>query len=175
MQTFWSHGYGATSPALLGDATGLGRGSLYNAFGSKRELFLRCLDRYDAETTAAAEGLLGDTADARAAILALFYAVIDADLDGAARRGCLVGNTATELAGSDPEIADRVATIQNRTIDGLRARVAQGVADGSLPASTDPRAAGEFLATTLAGLRVLAMTQDRATLRRGAELAVAHL
>lgn len=36
MERFWTHGYTDTSPAQLADATGIGKGSLYNAFGSKR-------------------------------------------------------------------------------------------------------------------------------------------
>src|SRR5882762_7155245 len=43
---FWTLGYAATSLDDLMAATGLGKGSLYGAFGSKRELFLRVLDEY---------------------------------------------------------------------------------------------------------------------------------
>jgi len=35
METFWTKGYEATTTAELCENTGLGRGSLYNAFGSK--------------------------------------------------------------------------------------------------------------------------------------------
>ncbi|WP_163572862.1 TetR/AcrR family transcriptional regulator [Fodinicola feengrottensis] len=45
---FWDKGYAATTPQDLCDATGLGRGSLYNAFVGKRELFDRVLERYNA-------------------------------------------------------------------------------------------------------------------------------
>src|SRR5258707_15488421 len=43
---FWTLGYAATSLDDLMAATGLGKGSLYGAFGSKRELFLRIVDEY---------------------------------------------------------------------------------------------------------------------------------
>lgn len=43
---FWQHGYAAISVRDLGAAMGLGAPSLYNAFGDKRTLFARCLDRY---------------------------------------------------------------------------------------------------------------------------------
>ena len=43
---FWSRGYAATSVDDLTSATGLGKGSLYGAFGDKHELFLRALNDY---------------------------------------------------------------------------------------------------------------------------------
>ena len=43
---FWSRGYAATSVDDLTSATGLGKGSLYGAFGDKHGLFLRALDDY---------------------------------------------------------------------------------------------------------------------------------
>ena len=46
MQTFWEHGYHATSISDLVEATRLQPGSLYAAFESKRGLFLAALDHY---------------------------------------------------------------------------------------------------------------------------------
>ena len=52
MQVFWRRGYAATSVQDLVDGTGLGRGSLYNAFGSKQGLYEAALRRYHALTAA---------------------------------------------------------------------------------------------------------------------------
>ncbi|MFD0664553.1 TetR/AcrR family transcriptional regulator [Thermocatellispora tengchongensis] len=61
MAAFWSKGYAATSAQDLVDHTGLGRGSLYNAFTSKHHLFLEALRRYDEEwTTRQVKVLEGD-------------------------------------------------------------------------------------------------------------------
>src|SRR5690606_20762283 len=49
MRVFWARGYERTSLPELLDAMGIARQSLYHAFGDKRALFLRCLDRYAAE------------------------------------------------------------------------------------------------------------------------------
>lgn len=46
MLVFWSRGYADTTIDQVGSATGLGRGSLYGAFGNKEGLFRQCLDRY---------------------------------------------------------------------------------------------------------------------------------
>jgi TetR/AcrR family transcriptional repressor of nem operon len=46
MRVFWCKGYEATSISDLVEATGVQRGSLYAAFGSKQGLYHAALDRY---------------------------------------------------------------------------------------------------------------------------------
>ena len=46
LETFWSHGYEGTSISDLTEAMGIQRGSLYQAFGDKKALFLSALERY---------------------------------------------------------------------------------------------------------------------------------
>src|SRR5438067_11446548 len=46
MQVFWHKGYEATSMEDLLNAMDLNRGSLYDTFGNKRQLFLKAMDRY---------------------------------------------------------------------------------------------------------------------------------
>ena len=46
MNLFWEKGYENTSLKELMEVTGLHKGSLYAAFGSKEKLFIRSLERY---------------------------------------------------------------------------------------------------------------------------------
>ena len=46
---FWAKGYETTSLADLLKAIGINKGSFYNAFGSKKSLFIQSLDCYDRE------------------------------------------------------------------------------------------------------------------------------
>ncbi|MDQ1500994.1 MAG: TetR/AcrR family transcriptional regulator, transcriptional repressor for nem operon, partial [Actinomycetota bacterium] len=55
---FWSCGYAATSIDDVAAATGLGKGSLYGAFGDKHALFLRVFDDYCTDTVNAVRGAL---------------------------------------------------------------------------------------------------------------------
>ena len=45
-EVFWDRGFEATSLADLMEATGLHKGSIYKAFGSKHEFFTRALTQY---------------------------------------------------------------------------------------------------------------------------------
>jgi TetR/AcrR family transcriptional repressor of nem operon len=46
MQLFWAKGYAATGLAELQEQMGIGRKSLYDTFGNKRQLFIKALQLY---------------------------------------------------------------------------------------------------------------------------------
>jgi len=175
MDVFWTHGYANTSPAQLAEATGIAKGSLYNAFNSKRELFDRALARYDRQVSELAGDLLSRPGTTRECIRSALRFIVDFDLAQQSPRGCLVGNTAVELAGHDAEIARTIRTMQDRQTAALIARIEQGRREGDVGPGVDARAFAEFLATTLAGLRVMVMTHQAPTLYRVIDSAVATL
>src|SRR5437667_182856 len=55
---FWSQGYEGTSTYDLMAATGLGKGSIYKAYGNKHELYLRTFTDYCDGIVADARGYL---------------------------------------------------------------------------------------------------------------------
>src|SRR4051812_21795286 len=46
LEAFWQNGFTATSMVDVAEATGVQRGSLYNAYGDKERLFLLAFERY---------------------------------------------------------------------------------------------------------------------------------
>lgn len=175
MDAFWTNGYANTSPAQLAEATGIAKGSLYNAFGRKRELFDRALDRYDTVGTEVTEEFLSRSGSTRQSIGDFLRFLVDTDVAQPTRRGCLAVNTAIELAGHDPEAASRVRILQEHTISALVARIERGRIDGDVSAERDSRAFAEFLMNTIVGLRVMAKTHDAPTLHRIIDSALALL
>src|ERR1700754_2970823 len=59
---FWTRGSAGTSVDDLTAATGLGKGSLYGAFGDKHDLYLRTLDEYIASSLGEVRAQLRDPA-----------------------------------------------------------------------------------------------------------------
>lgn len=172
MEAFWTHGYRGISPAQLAEATGIAKGSLYNAFTSKRDLFDLCLDRYQQHVSDLAHALLEHPGSTKECIAAALRAVVDGDLAEPQRRGCLIGNTAVELAGEDPAIAAKLRRMQDESTGWFAERIQQGQVDGDVPRDADARALAEHFANTLAGLRVTAMTHDAPALHRIVDTAV---
>jgi TetR/AcrR family transcriptional repressor of nem operon len=175
MEVFWTYGYANTSPAQLAEATGVAKGSLYNAFNSKRELFDRALAHYDRQVSELASDLLARPGTTRECLRSALRFIVDLDLAQRSPRGCLAGNSAVELAGHDQQLAGTIRAMQDRQIGALTARIQQGQRDGDVGAGVDAQAFAEFLSNTLAGLRVMVMTHDAPRLHRIIDTALAAL
>ena len=133
MRQFHRHGFHATSVQNLVDCTGgIGRGSLYDTFHSKRGLFICALRRY----ISTCQQLLAaafDQPSARGAILGVFETLIEQ-----ARDGCFIVNTSVELAPHDQEIAQAVAETFHETEQLFLRLIGQAQATGEIPATIDP-------------------------------------
>jgi TetR/AcrR family transcriptional repressor of nem operon len=173
MQAFWTNGYGATSPADLAEATGVAKGSLYHSFGSKRELFDKALDLYDRVGAAMTEEFLARPGTTKERIRAYLVQLVDADLGGPVRRGCLAVNTTLELGGRDEAATRSVRRMVERSAELLAARISRGQRDGDVAASVDAEAVAWHLMNTIAGLRVSARVFDAPLMYRMIDTALA--
>ena len=128
LATFWQHGFERTNMPELLDSMGVGRASFYNAFGSKREVFLQILDLYFETVRSYLDGLLADARDSTQAVAVLVDGILDVakspEANATGWRGCLIGNTALELGADDPEIVNRLRT----GVDTLRALFRKAIA-----------------------------------------------
>jgi TetR/AcrR family transcriptional repressor of nem operon len=153
-ELFWRKGYEAASMRELLDAMDIGRGSFYDTFGDKHTLFLSALDRFqEVRTSWVEEVLLGDglggiEAVLRESLLGLYQFQ--------PRRGCLLANSAVELAPHDPEVAAKVSDYIRLTGDAFEGALERARDRGEIHPDSDPRALASFLVTTLHGLRLLA-------------------
>jgi TetR/AcrR family transcriptional repressor of nem operon len=160
MEVFWRKGYARTTPQDLVDAIGIGRGSLYNAFAGKRDLFERALRRYQATETVRLIDLLDGPGAPRERVRAALAMVLDAACTDSDQRGCLATNTAVEL-GDDETAGLLVRRIFDRQHDAFRGAIEEGQRAGEFSADLDPHDAANFLLTTINGMRVLAKADPR--------------
>jgi len=165
MDLFWRQGYEATLVHDLLAEMGILRCSMYDTFGDKRALFLAALDRFEETRVARADGILESSASAVEGIRRLFETTIEGLVSYEPRRGCLLANTAVELAPHDEEVAARISRYVRRTEDAFERALVRGRAAGEVSANKDPKALARFLVSTLHGVRVLARAGvDRAVL-----------
>lgn len=155
MTTFWEHGYEGASLSDLTAATGVGRQSLYLAFGDKRTLYLAALDRYRELFQAPLLDALAAEGDVRAVLRAAMVSLVDGSCADPAW-GCLLVNAATERAAQDEEVRRRVATAFQALEDALVEALDAAADAGTLTASRDHRSLARLLCTTVQGLRVVA-------------------
>ncbi|MCH9806349.1 MAG: TetR/AcrR family transcriptional regulator [Alphaproteobacteria bacterium] len=156
VEVFWEKGYeGAALPDLL-EGMGIARGSLYKAFGDKKQLYLQALSRYDGTAvTEAVEMLTDDTQpDGAKRIARLFDSIVNAVRKGD-RRGCLMCNAAAGPASKDADIARAVAAMLKRMTSGFAAAIrASDYKNKSKRLEVE--AAARSLTTAYIGLRILA-------------------
>ncbi len=131
-ELFWSRGFDSTSVEDVSRVTGVGNGSIYAAYGSKRGLFLAAFERYcERRARFVRETVLGAPGSARAAVRALLLAVAADCAAYPDRRGCLMLNSIAHLGSRIPE----VSTIGARTTAAMEEGVAQrlrAAADGAI-------------------------------------------
>lgn len=176
MEVFWSKGYEATSTEDLCACTGLGRGSLYNAYGSKHGLYERALRRYAELGFGGQRTILEGPGTAKDRLRALMLAVIDTDLADPDRRGCLAINAAVDAGGTDDLVAQQVRRQFERLEGAVCHLIALGQHDGELRRDVDPLVCARFFLSTYYGLRVLGkVTHDRRALEDVVEGALARL
>jgi TetR/AcrR family transcriptional repressor of nem operon len=174
MRRFWQAGYAATSMRDLGDAMGLGAASLYNAFGDKRTLFEQCLDRYLDVNMRARIARCETKLPPRRAIEAFLAEVVERSLHD--RLGCMLVNSALEIAPHDSGIAKVVAERMGELEAFFHRCVLAGQHDGSIHADRNALDLARLLLTTVLGLRVLARgCPKRALLEGAARQAIALL
>lgn len=162
---FWTRGFKHTSLEDLCGVTGLNRSSVYAAFGSKRDLYLRVLSRYEDRSAARIEEALAGR-PIRAGLTDFLDGLIDAIVEGPGRRGCFIGNCAAELARLDRTAAARVRRSLARIEGCFHAALDRAKRRGELPPRADPRALARFITIGVQGLRVYGKAHaDRATLQ----------
>jgi len=175
LDLFWEQGYEHTSVQDLVNHLGIGRGSMYNAFGDKRSLFLAALDHYLKYGVARVRSIL-EAEPAPKAMERLFEGFIDEIVNDERQRGCFVVNLNTELAPRDPDVAARLKANQQEIIELFRQTMNSAQKQGAVPTTKDTLALAEFFYNTLVGMRVAARNNpDRETLKRIVKTALSTL
>ena len=173
---FWDKGYAATSLEDLLRVSGLGKGSLYGAFGDKHSLFLRVLRDYDNANLRTLRERL-ESAPRGLDLVREFVLGPVADPTGAvARRGCLLANSNSELAASTPDVAaearrsyDAMTTILTEALERARR-------EGDLAPDADPAETARSVLVAQLGLVALGRTgMDVDTLAAAARSTLARL
>jgi TetR/AcrR family transcriptional repressor of nem operon len=164
---FWHEGYEATSVRDLAARMGITGASLYNAFGDKRSLFRRALQRYAERSTCERIARLESTLPPKEAICAFLREIIERSLDDGDRRGCLLVNSALEIAPHDPELGAEVAA-RLAEIEAFFSRALTAAQnDGSVPLDRKPTDLARLLLGITLGLRVLARSNPNRELLEG--------
>jgi len=156
-QQFWTFGYAATSLDDLVKATGLTKGSLYNAFSSKHQLYLRAFESYCSEVVERVDARLAGPDDSAAKRLrALLDGAAQTAAGSAVPRACFLAKASAELAALDEEVKARARRAFDRLETILVHSVTAAQRAGDIAAARDPQRIARHILVTLRGLEALA-------------------
>ena len=129
---------------------------MYDTFRDKHTLFLEALKRYEERSTSATAAILEGPGSGKAAIEKVYYDTVRILAHTTPPRGCLIVNTAIELAPHDPEIAQCIAQSIERTQQAFYAALTRAREQGEIHTQSDLSALARFLTSSLQGLNVTA-------------------
>jgi TetR/AcrR family transcriptional repressor of nem operon len=177
MDLFWEKGYERTSIQDLCEYTGIHRGSLYDTFGDKNELFLTCLDRFWQIAESRLFFILEEPGTPKEVLERFFEKVIDGAMnEDRQRRGCLMANTATAVAPYDLNVARRVEAYNVNAENMFYSFLLRAQKNGSIKSKHNLRELSRFLFNTRQGLNVMGKTAtDRKILQDAYKVALSFI
>jgi TetR/AcrR family transcriptional repressor of nem operon len=158
MHLFWQKGYLDTSMADLVEHSGVQRYGLYETFGGKQEIFQHALDLYRDTVVSERLAMLEkrNTSPSLQEIKQFFEQFIELLDAHSSYSGCLMCNTATEVASHDAKVAEKIQQHFNRFRQGFVQALKRAKQSGEISNQTDIEQMAEFLVGSVVGLTVYA-------------------
>ncbi|MDQ1914577.1 TetR/AcrR family transcriptional regulator [Paenibacillus sp. GD4] len=105
MEVFGHYGYEGTSLPILLEGLGIARQSLYDTYGTKKNLFIKAVKHYLDEKSSAVVTYLEKSESVKDAIHAIFREIVFALQDEDRRKECFILYSAIDQVPHEPEIA----------------------------------------------------------------------
>ena len=154
-EVFWRQGYEGTSITDLTASMGISAPSLYAAFGNKRQIFDKVMDRYmQTRLVRRAEALSRDD-PVEASRHYLEGVVLDGTMPGHPG-GCLMVGGALVCSDANRDVADQLATLRMGVREDLERLFERAVKAGRLRADADASSLGAYVAAVAEGISVQA-------------------
>lgn len=153
MDLFWRQGYEKTSIQELVTHMGIHRRSMYDTFGDKHALYMEALDRYRSIQEKNIKIRIQPPISAKQAIRQMFEMTICTEENHP--KGCLIVNTAVELAMYDSEAAAQVTEDFLNTEQLFYELLVSGQQTGEIAEHHNALKLSVFLNNVWVGLRVM--------------------
>jgi TetR/AcrR family transcriptional regulator, transcriptional repressor for nem operon len=172
---FWAKGYTGTSTDDLVKAMGIGRQSLYNAFGDKWQLYVEALAEYQQHSTSSHAQRL----QAPVSALQGFRDMLEGlavDDDALRALGCMGVGSACEFGSAEPQLSELRAKSSSYLRSRLIKRIREGQKAGEIAPTLSANDAANYLLMSMTGIQLAARSGAKvAELRRLAHFAVDRL
>ncbi|MEL7090403.1 MAG: TetR/AcrR family transcriptional regulator [Pseudomonadota bacterium] len=141
INVFWELGYDASDTETLARRTGLTKPSLYNAFGSKEDLFVAAIQRYKQTRSRSSFEALMQADDPRHGLRDYYLQFADNIAGAGHPPGCLIMSIALPIRNRLPKVAALFDTMPQESHARMIAYFDARIASGHLPVTFDSAAA----------------------------------
>ena len=155
MHLFWVKGYAATGIAEIQERMGIGRKSLYDTFGNKRQLFMKALQRYSDVAVTVVFSELGGEGTPLENIRRFLHMHLVCSIS-LGSKGCLLGVAMAQCPPDDAEMAEILRSYMRGIEEALYKVLVRAQEAGELDAGTNIRDLARLFMATLQGLALLA-------------------
>ncbi|RPD41144.1 TetR/AcrR family transcriptional regulator [Chitinophaga barathri] len=169
-EVFWTKGYESASMEDLLQAMDLNKGSMYNAFGSKRELFIQVIDHFFRKEGVLIRALFEQHKNPIKAFKEIFRQVTQPADMKAHTKGCFLVNTLGEMSGMDEELA---ALARHKLLDVETIYlhyIKKGVKEGYITNEASPETLAKYLVNMWNGMSISRRMYGRKELEKLVEL-----
>lgn len=164
---FWQRGLGATSVRDLTSEMGINGPSLYNAFGDKNAVFAQALERYAERSMRSTIRRLEQALSPGNAVREFLNSLVEKSVKDPDRRGCLIVNSALEVAAHDAELGRLIASYLDEIEAFFLRCLRRGQDSGEINKKIVARDAARLLLGVVLGLRVAARSRPERALLEG--------
>lgn len=151
LELFISEGYHALGVDRICKETGMTKGAFYNAFKSKENFFLVCLEAYFDQGKAFLALSLNNDKTAFEAVKNFYFQLLNIEQDKCFS-GCLINNIMSELSGSNKTINQVTTSYFNSLIDIIEPKIKEAQVEESIKSNFNSRQIAELLHSTFFGV-----------------------
>jgi TetR/AcrR family transcriptional repressor of nem operon len=163
---FWRHGYDGTGIRELEEELGIGRKSLYDTFGDKRELYLKSLRQYADTILARICARLDDDGCRAIDNLERVLVGLQTHHGSGESLGCLVGVAVAQVDRKDAQLVEILGGHLQRMEDVFERTIRRAQAEGSIRADQKSRDVARNLVALMQGMALLGRIQASSTKTR---------
>ncbi|MCH8203426.1 MAG: TetR/AcrR family transcriptional regulator [Proteobacteria bacterium] len=165
MQVFWAKGYAATGLAELQARMGIGRKSLYDTFGNKRQLFIKALQLYSDSVVGQISAELDKKGSPLGNVRRLMRS-LEEDHSLPESMGCLLGVSMAQCPSDDGEMAGILRHHIQRVEEAFYRAFKRARDIGELNRSTNTRDLARLFMGIAQGLALVGRVQDAPSVPR---------
>jgi len=156
VEVFWENGFEATSMRELETRMGIGRQSLYDTFGDKKQLFVQALDRYREQARESLKATILEPDAGLPDLRSYFQGMAKGLTESGRRNGCMVTSAILEVGDGDAEVSGQCRGNERAMKRAFTEVLTRAMSRGETRGDIDAGQAATYLVGQMYGLTVLA-------------------